>query len=133
MIYAVGLRPGENGGTDVAQKVQMLFVDDIDGSEADETVRFALDGTGYEIDLNSGHAAALRASLAGYIDAGRRAPRAQPPGRGRQPASGTKSRSRSGGESTQIREWAKSQGIEVKERGRIPADLMVKFKAATTS
>jgi Lsr2 len=112
--------------TNVAQKVQMLFLDDIDGSEAEGTVRFGLDGTDYEIDLSTQHAAALRNSLAGYIKVARRAPRA----RGRQPASGSEGRSRSRGESTEIREWAKSQGIEVKERGRIPSDLMVKFKAA---
>ena len=56
----------------MAQKVQTLFVDDIDGSDADGTVRFGLDGTDYEIDLNSEHAQALRDALARYISAARR-------------------------------------------------------------
>jgi len=56
----------------VAQKIQTLFIDDIDGSEAEGTVRFALDGAEYEIDLNAKHADALRKSLARYIDAARR-------------------------------------------------------------
>ena len=57
----------------MAQKVQTLFVDDIDGSAADGMVRFGLDGTDYEIDLNTGHAQALRDALAPYISAARRA------------------------------------------------------------
>ena len=56
----------------MAQKIQTLFIDDIDGSEAEGTVRFGLDGAEYEIDLNAKHAEALRKSLAKYIDAARR-------------------------------------------------------------
>ncbi|HLK00501.1 MAG TPA: Lsr2 family protein [Streptosporangiaceae bacterium] len=62
----------------MAQKVQLLFLDDIDGSEAEGTVRFGLDGTGYEIDLSTEHATALRNTLAAYDKAARRSPRAQP-------------------------------------------------------
>ena len=58
----------------MAQKIQILFVDDIDGGEAEGTVRFGLDGTDYEIDLNAKNAAALRKALAKYVDAARRAP-----------------------------------------------------------
>src|SRR6516164_4814697 len=57
----------------VAQKVQTLVVDDIDGSAAEGTVRFGLDGTDYEIDLNANNAQALRDALAPYVTAGRRA------------------------------------------------------------
>ncbi len=57
----------------MAQKVQVLLIDDLDGSEADGTVRFRLDGTGYEIDLNAGHVQALRDALARYVQAARRA------------------------------------------------------------
>ena len=56
----------------MAQKVQTLFVDDLDGSEAQGTVRFGLDGTEYEIDLNAKHASACRNALARYVAAGRR-------------------------------------------------------------
>ena len=109
----------------MAQKVQTLFVDDIDGSAADGTVRFGLDGTDYEIDLNPEHAQALRDVLAGYISAGRRAT-----GGARRSARGGRKAPASGVNTTEVREWAKAQGIEVKDRGRVPAKLVVKFKAA---
>jgi hypothetical protein len=109
----------------VAQKIHTMFIDDIDGSEAEGTVRFGLDGTEYEIDLNAKHANALRKALARYVEAARRSPGSRRPNRNRrQPGA-------SGINNAEVREWAKSQGIEVKERGRIPAELAVKFKAAT--
>ena len=112
----------------MAQKVQTLFIDDIDGGEAEGTVRFGLDGTDYEIDLSAEHAEALRKALAPYLDAARRVPgsTARRPGR-----SGRRTASASGADPTAVREWAKSQGIEVKDRGRVPAELVVKFRAAT--
>jgi predicted AAA+ superfamily ATPase len=108
----------------VAQKVQTLFVDDIDGSDAEGTVRFGLDGTGYEIDLHAKNAQALRDALARYTRAARRissSTRRQP--RSRRTASAN------GLNTTEVREWAKAQGIEVKDRGRVPAALVVKFKS----
>jgi hypothetical protein len=56
----------------MTQKLQTFFIDDLDGSEAEGTVLFGLDGTHYEIDLSTGHAKELRTALARYIDAGRR-------------------------------------------------------------
>lgn len=109
----------------MAQKVQTLFVDDIDGSAADGMIRFGLDGTDYEIDLNTEHAQALRDALAPYINAARRASG----GARRQVRNGRKAPV-NGVNTTEIREWAKAQGIEVKDRGRVPAELVVKFKAA---
>ena len=110
----------------MAQKIQVLLVDDLDGSEAEGTVRFGLDGAEYEIDLNAGHAQALRDALARYVRAARRAG-----GGARRPARG-RGRAPSGGvDSTEVREWAKAQGIEVKDRGRVPAELVARFKAAT--
>jgi nucleoid-associated protein Lsr2 len=110
----------------VAQKIQTLFIDDLDGSAAEGTVRFGLDGTEYEIDLNARHAQELRDALARYLSA---APRAG--GAARRPARGARRGSASGLNATEVREWAKAQGIEVKDRGRVPAELVVKFKAAT--
>jgi len=112
----------------MAQKVQTLYVDDLDGSEADGTIRFGLDGAEYEIDLSAGHADALRRPLAPYVSAARRAPGAAAgrPGRGGRRAAGA-----GAADPVAVREWAKSQGIEVKDRGRVPAELVVKFKAAT--
>jgi hypothetical protein len=111
----------------MAQKIQTLFIDDIDGGEAEGTVRFGLDGTEYEIDLSAKNADALRKALARYVDAARRAPgsTARRPGRSGRRASAN------GLNTTEVREWAKAQGIEVKDRGRVPAELVVKFKAAT--
>jgi type IV pilus biogenesis protein CpaD/CtpE len=109
----------------VAQKIQTLFIDDLDGSPAEGTVRFGLDGTGYEIDLNAGHAQALRAALARYAEAARRTPAT------RRPARSARGTSASGASTAQVRDWARSQGMDVKDRGRMPAELVVKFKAAT--
>jgi hypothetical protein len=104
----------------MAQKVQTLLIDDLDGSEDEGTVRFGLDGAEYEIDLSAKHAEALRKALARYVEAARR------PGRGGRRVAGS-----TGPDPTAVREWAKSQGIDVKDRGRVPAELVVKFKAAT--
>jgi len=110
----------------VAQKIQTLFIDDIDGSAADGTVRFGLDGADYEIDLNTGHAQALRDALARYITSARRVG-----SKPQRPARVSRKAPASGVNSTDVREWAKAQGIEVKDRGRVPAELVVKFQAAT--
>ncbi len=110
----------------MAQKVQTLFIDDLDGSEAEGTVRFGLDGAEYEIDLNADHAQELREALAPYVSAARRAG-----GGARRPAKTGRKAPASGLNTTEVREWAKAQGIEVKDRGRVPAELVVKFKAAT--
>jgi hypothetical protein len=132
MIYAGA--PGADAGTGVrgghedavATKIETLFIDDLDGSPAEGTVRFALDGTSYEIDLSGEHAQAHRGALSRFVDGARRAPGTRSPARSRRkPSAGDP-------DSTEIRDWARRQGIDVKDRGRIPAELVVKFKAATT-
>jgi len=110
----------------VAQKIQVLLVDDLDGGEAEGTVRFGLDGAEYEIDLSAEHAEALRAALAPFIGAARRSPAA-----GRRPARGGRRAGASGLDTTEVREWARAQGIEVKDRGRVPAEVIARFKEAT--
>lgn len=107
---------------EMASKVQVVLIDDIDGGEADATFAFSLEGTDYEIDLSEDNAQTLRQALAPYIEAGRR-------------ASGGKSRRRSQagpgkGRSAKIRSWARDNGIEVNARGRIPADVVAKYDAA---
>jgi hypothetical protein len=110
----------------VAQKIQTLFIDDIDGSAAEGTVRFGLDGAEYEIDLNAGHAQALRTALARYAGAARRVTGTK------QPAARSRRKPAAAGvDNTEVRDWARGQGLEVKDRGRIPAELVIKFKAAT--
>ena len=111
----------------MAQKVQTLLIDDLDGGQAEDTVRFGLDGAEYEIDLSAGHAEALRKALEPYVSAARRASGSAP----RRPGRNGRRAATAGPDSTAVREWAKAQGIEVKDRGRVPAELVVKFKAAT--
>lgn len=109
----------------MAQKIETSFIDDLDGTPAEGTVRFGLDGTDYEIDLSAEHAQALRGALSRYVDAGRRAPGTQSTARGGRKAAVSSTNS------TEVRNWARGQGIDVKDRGRIPAELVVKFKVAT--
>jgi hypothetical protein len=111
----------------MAQKIQTLFIDDIDGGEAEGTVRFALDGTDYEIDLNTKHSDELRKALGKYVVHARKVG-----GTTRRAPRGTGRRSASTVDTQKIREWAKTQpGIEIKDRGRVPADVVAKYLAAT--
>jgi hypothetical protein len=110
----------------MGQKVQASLVDDIDGSEAAETVLFGLDETYYEIDLNIAHADALRTTLARYTRAGRkvrRAARQAARSRGKTPAAGP--------DHTGIRAWAREQGMDVGERGRVPDEIVARYQQAT--
>lgn len=107
----------------MAQRVNVLLVDDIDGGEADETVAFSIDGTSYEIDLSTKNADKLRGGLEPFVTAARKTPRGL--GRSRRTRSAS-SRERS----AEIREWAKSRGIKVSERGRIPARVIEQYEAS---
>ena len=105
----------------MATKITIALEDDLDGGPADETVRFAVGGTEYEIDLNKKHAAAFRKQLAPFVEHARRA------GRGQRRPRTASSRQRSG----DIRAWAKEQGIAVSGRGRIPASVVEQYEATT--
>ncbi|GAB2890402.1 Lsr2 family protein [Streptomyces deserti] len=109
----------------MAQKVQVLLVDDLDGGEADETVTFALDGKTYEIDLTTANADKLRSLLEPYVKSGRRTGGRASSGRG-------KSRSSSSGsqDTAAIRAWAKENGYEVNDRGRVPASIREAYEKA---
>jgi hypothetical protein len=107
----------------MAQKVNIVLVDDLDGSEAAETVSFGLDGASYEIDLNKKNAAALRDALAGYVGHARKV--------GTGSRRGRKSAAATGGPSArEIRDWARSNGMEVPDRGRVSADVRQAYDAA---
>lgn len=108
----------------MAQKVNIILVDDLDGSEATETVAFGLDGTSYEIDLNEANAAALREALAGYVGHARKVSGAR--GGARKKAASTTS----GPSASELRDWARSNGYEVSDRGRVPAEVREAFDAA---
>ncbi|UKA69073.1 Lsr2 family protein (plasmid) [Arthrobacter sp. FW306-05-C] len=106
----------------MATKLITVLEDDLDGTEAVETVSFQLDDTTYEIDLNAIHAAELRSILEPYIMAGRK-----------QRNSGTAKRTparTSGPTTAQVRAWAQEQGINVNNRGRVGADLLAQYEAA---
>jgi hypothetical protein len=111
----------------MAQRVQVLFTDDLDGGEAEGTVSFGLDGTTYEIDLSAGNASKLRKVLGPYLAAGRKAGgpgRRAGQGRGRRPVSG-------GINPVEVREWAKANNVDVNDRGRVPASVITRYREAT--
>ena len=106
----------------MAQKVTVSLVDDLDGKKADETVDFTLDGTSYQIDLSTKNATKLRGALAAYVEAARRPSSTKRTGGGR---GGKRTTVRVDREQNQaIREWARSQGMDVSGRGRIPANVV---------
>ncbi|WP_093788502.1 histone-like nucleoid-structuring protein Lsr2 [Actinacidiphila guanduensis] len=112
----------------MAQKVQVLLVDDLDGGEADETVTFALDGVTYEIDLTTENADKLRGLLNPYTDSGRRT--GGRAGRGRTPKAARGGGSTAGQDTAKIRAWAKEKGYEVNDRGRVPASIREAYEKA---
>jgi hypothetical protein len=116
------------GGT-VAQQTVVQLIDDLSGGEADETVSFALDGVEYTIDLSQDNANKLRNALADYVAAARKA------GGRKQRRAGTKATVKAGNkaQAQAIRDWARSQGRQISDRGRIPQELVVQFQEAHAS
>ncbi|HEX9088028.1 MAG TPA: Lsr2 family protein [Arthrobacter sp.] len=105
----------------MAQRVVVELTDDLDGSEAIETIRFSLDSVSYEIDLNAGHAIELRDFLDRFRTAGRRTG-----GRvAKQPAAAA-----SGIDAKAVRRWALDNNVTVNMRGRIKDDIVRQFEAA---
>ena len=109
---------------DMAQKIHIVLEDDLDGGEAAETVTFGLDGTSYEIDLSDKNAAALRDALSTYVGHGRKV--GASPRRGRKQMTSTDL----GPSAREVRDWARSNGHSVPDRGRIPSDVREAFDAA---
>lgn len=112
----------------MAQKVLVRLEDDIDGTEATETVAFGLDGTEYEIDLNKEHASSLREAYAPYVASARRvkAAAAAPARGGHRRRNGINA---DGISTEEVRAWAKQQGYKVQDRGRIPSAIIAEYKA----
>ncbi|MEJ2869946.1 Lsr2 family protein [Actinomycetospora sp. OC33-EN08] len=125
----------------MAQKTVVTLVDDLTGEESEDitTVEFALDGVTYEIDLDDKNSAELRDALAQYVAAARRTGgRRAATGGGRRRASGgagtgTPRATSPGGydreTSKQIREWARTEGFEVSDRGRVPNNVVEAWEA----
>jgi len=106
----------------MAQKVNIVLVDDLDGSEASETVSFGLDGASYEIDLNSANAGKLRDALSKYVGHARKV--------GGRRAAGRRGVSSVGVAAKDVRAWARGNGYDLPDRGRIPADVQAAYAAA---
>lgn len=109
----------------MAMKIIRVLIDDIDGSDADETVSFRIDGVDYEIDLSAEKAAELRLALEPYISAGRKT------GRRITRSARSKQPTRPAPDAASIREWASRNGYTTQSRGRIPADIMEAHEKAT--
>ena len=107
----------------MAKRVSVTLVDDTDGSNADETVSFALDGVSYEIDLSNHNADKLRNSLATWIGFATRSG-----GRKSTKAIGRSAAGRR--DLSEVREWARSNGYQVSERGRVAADVQAAYDKA---
>jgi len=112
----------------VAKQIIHKLVDDIDGGDADETVKFALDGIQFEIDLSEKNAAELREVFAQYVGAGTKV------ARGGVVVGGRAARGRGGAaadreQNKAIREWAKKAGYDISDRGRIPQEIVDEYHA----
>ncbi|HWM60148.1 MAG TPA: Lsr2 family protein [Pseudonocardia sp.] len=104
----------------MAKKTTVTLVDDLDGSQADEQISFAIDSRSYEIDLSAANGARLRDALAPFISVARRAG-------GRRGSGGAAATARPSTDREQnqaIREWAVAQGMKISERGRIPSNVL---------
>jgi hypothetical protein len=126
-IYRVLEQKGlwERKASVMAQRVNVVLVDDLDGSDAAETISFALDGVDYDIDLSDKHAGELRKSLSVYVGHARRT--------GGRRRGGRRSRARSTGSgvaAADIRAWARENGWDVPERGRVSAEIREAYGAA---
>jgi Lsr2 len=106
----------------VASKTLVLLEDDLDGGSADETLRFAIDGKSYAIDLNEKNAAKFRKAIAPYVEAARREGSI---GRGK-----TRTHVATDVDPAAVRAWGQSNGYSVSTRGRVSADLVAAYKAA---
>ncbi len=107
----------------MAKRVQVIHTDDIDGSEAAETIAFSLEGISYSIDLSADNAKKLRNAFAPYIAAGER-------DRSATSRRGTSRRKSTGTAATDIRAWAASQGMQVSARGRVSAEVREAYERA---
>jgi hypothetical protein len=116
--------PRHQNGVTVASKTIVALIDDVDGGAADETVSFSLDGVEYDIDLSTSNADGLRKALEEFIQAGRRTGGRRGTVRAKSSSAGDKAQNQA------IREWARKQGHQVSERGRISSELVSQFQQA---
>jgi len=113
------------------EELTVSLIDDFDGTEAAETVKFALDGKNYEIDLSKPNASELRRTLRPYIDRSRTARRTSTSRRTTAPGRRGPARRSEGYDRTEVREWAKKNRIKVAPRGRISNEVVDRWRQAT--
>lgn len=101
----------------MAQKIEVTKVSDLSGAAANETVRFSLDGTEYEIDLSEAEAGRMREELGPFTARARRIRTARP----------RRTRAPSRDDLPDIREYARQRGHEIKDRGRIPGLIVAEY------
>jgi Lsr2 len=109
----------------VAQRMLVVFEDDLDGSEAEGTVTFALNGVGYELDLSKKNRDKLLKAFEPYVSGGRKVSTRTTSARSSRGGGSPKKHDQSA-----VREWARSEGMTISDRGRIPADVLAKYEAA---
>jgi hypothetical protein len=114
----------------MAQQTTVRFIDDLDGSDASGTFDFSLDGRAYQIDLSDENAAKLRDALAPYVGAARKAGGRGRGRVGRQTAVADKPARSNRDQTSAIREWARANGHQISERGRIPRSVLEAYQAA---
>ena len=108
----------------MAAKAIVTLEDDLDGSPADETLRFGLGQAAYEIDLSAANASRFRAQLAPFVEHARKHSKGQRSQAGRSPAARRNS--------AEVRTWAREHGIEIRDRGRVPVNVIEQYEAATS-
>jgi hypothetical protein len=112
----------------MAQKVIREFIDDIDGSEAERTFTFAVDGTNYEIDLSSQNIKEFNEAIAGFVESARKVKASGTRRRAHNTSTSDSGRSRE--QIQAVREWARQQGHSINDRGRIPTSIQQAFDQA---
>jgi len=112
----------------MAQKVIREFIDDIDGSEAERTFTFAVDGTNYEIDLSAQNIKEFNEAIAGFVESARKVKADGHGARARKTSTSDSGRSRK--QTQAVRAWARQQGHSINDRGRIPASIQQAFDQA---
>jgi hypothetical protein len=107
----------------MAQQTIVNTLSDLSGEAADETLTFAVNGVAYEIDLTEDEAQAFHDFVVTYVEAGRKV---EAPAR----KSTTSGGSGSNVDGPAVREWAALNGFTVKDRGRLPQDVLAAYAAA---
>lgn len=114
----------------MAQKVITEFIDDIDGSSAERTFTFAVDGTNYEIDLSTENIADFKSAIGGFIESARKVKASRSSDGRRTGSAGAKGGRQSREQTGAVREWARQHGHNISNRGRIPASIQQAFDQA---